>query len=113
MTEKQKKQIDACKDQAAKEFDHFSFTRKYIDFKDLSNTSYAYGHPKYNLPQVIDRAMQLYGEQCRKEGAEEPISVISDAIGDLDEMAPRYDKKRVEGVHEFLSDSFEKLTAQA
>jgi hypothetical protein len=50
MTEEQKKAIDACKDQAAKK----------LGYNDLSGT--------YILQEIGDLAMQLYGEQCRKEG---------------------------------------------
>ena len=70
---------------------------------------------KPNVPYLdhyIRRAMQLYGEQREKEGAEKAISVISDAVAYLDEMAPAY-YKNVDWVHDFLKDSFDKLTAQA
>jgi hypothetical protein len=105
MTEEQKKAIDACKDQAAQKegFENWLKAQdEYYTERDVTS-----------LEHTMDRAMKLYGEQCRKEGAYEAISVISDAISDFDEMAPRYDKKRVADVHDFLADSFDKLTAQA
>ena len=97
MTSEQKKAIDACKDQAAQEI-------QYESWDDMVKRT-----SKKMIASRAHRAMQLYGEQCRKEGAEKAISAISDAVADLDKMAPAY--KNVAGVHDFLKDSFDKLTA--
>jgi len=58
MTSEQKKAIDACKDQAAKEFDYESFPRL-IEF--VGNDP---GSAK-EVATIMTRAMQLYGEQCK------------------------------------------------
>jgi hypothetical protein len=54
MTSEQKKAIDACKDQACLELPG-----------NNKNWESTWINTKMN---VIDRAMQLYGEQCREEG---------------------------------------------
>lgn len=61
MTEEQKKAIDACKDQAAQEFHYESFPRL-IEY--VGNDP---GAAK-EVATIMTRAMQLYGDQCRKEG---------------------------------------------
>jgi hypothetical protein len=53
MTEEQKKAIDACKDQAAKEIHDMPW--KWCEKHLLAP----------GIVKMTDRAMQLYGEQCR------------------------------------------------
>jgi hypothetical protein len=63
ISETEKKLIDACKDQAAKEF-----SEKPNPYKRIL-VEHGNGAMKDKIiDAVIDRAMQLYGEQCRKEG---------------------------------------------
>ena len=63
MTSEQKKAIDACKDQAAKEFpDPLLLTRNFDSWEEATLTLSV-----TNFEHVVYRAMQLYGEQCAKE----------------------------------------------
>jgi hypothetical protein len=62
MTTEQKTAIDACKDQAAGEHlnkDGFPF----LTYKEARQQVAGFIND-----EIVDRAMQLYGEQCRKEG---------------------------------------------
>lgn len=77
MTSEQKKAIDACKDQAAKELSK-GFWKRWDDFiHDARNrVDWVTMFVKYS-----DRAMQIYGEQCRKEGYEDgKASLYDDGI---------------------------------
>jgi hypothetical protein len=67
MTSEEKTAIDACKDQAAQKLSK-GFWQRWDDFiHDARNR--ADWIKKFN--EYSDRAMQLYGEQCRKNEVQE------------------------------------------
>jgi hypothetical protein len=59
MTSEQKKAIDACKDQAARDISKLFPLIKYPDYHVAQFHASA-----ETLDRIFDRAMQLYGEQC-------------------------------------------------
>jgi len=62
MTSEQKKAIEACKDRAAKEA-----SVGFENFEHLLECVKRYGFEYWDhLKTIEDRAMQLYGEQCRE-----------------------------------------------
>jgi len=97
MTSEQKKAIDACKDQAAKEWS------KYLPYEDFE-TAEQYASSSA-LKEISNLAVQLYGEQCRKEGAIMNLQAF-EHIDYIMENVPEYDGS---GAREIVLKSISRL----
>lgn len=109
MTKEQQESIDACKDQAAKEIDNRLSGGKYRDFDHV-----LFSATVAETIRAIDRAMQLYGEQCRKEAIKDKDFILSSietalSVGEIHFEACALSK----GAKKKLLEAKEKLTAQA